>query len=182
MLIFILHGFWASLRLQTQALVLERVLASSHPSAQFLLLSPHRWQTTSAPPLASLGLIHANLGAEGGGWRRRRFAQSPSVCSLPALSTAEGITRFGVVFATKARLPGFAPLLARLGLSREEGEGCRDGVGGREKGTNLHLALQSGMRRMHKQLLCSRRCRHLSPTAPQTRTPEPTSEGSSASP
>lgn len=29
------------------------------------------------------------------------------------------------------------------------------GWGGREKGTNLQLALQSGMRRMHKQPLCS---------------------------
>lgn len=61
--------------------------------------------------------------------------------------------------------PPSAEVLTRLYLSRArggDGEGGKDarrrggGSGrGREKGTNLQLALQSGMRRMHKQLLCS---------------------------
>lgn len=62
----------------------------------------------------------------------------------------------------KPQIPPFVEFMAGLYFGRAAGEGRgwgermqRDGGGRREKGTNLQLALQSGMRRMHKQPLCS---------------------------
>lgn len=198
MLIFYLAwalGFFLRLQIQSDARCLaERATASSQLTSPtpalsfsyFLLIArfPGK-QPPPPPPQASLGLIHANLGVEGGDGGGEDLPEAPQFVLCPHRALQAAVTGFGVVFATEARLPRFAPLLARLCLSRgaaRRGGRMQGWGGGREKGTNSHSALQSGMRRMHKQLLCSRRCWHLSPTAPQTRTPDTTSEGSSASP
>lgn len=161
----------------------------THPNTQFLLLSPHRclsWQTISTPSQASLGLNHANLGAEGGDAGGEDLPKAPQFVLRAALSTAGGSHRIWGRVCDSSTTPSLctAPGQAvfKQGSSGKRGKDAGMGWRGREKGTNLHWALQSGMRRMHKQLLCSRRCRHLSPTAPQTPSPESTSEGSSASP
>lgn len=122
-------------RLQTQTLMLQHHLIDiTHPNTQFLLLSPHRcFFPGKQPPQAFFtGLIHANLRIEGRGgregWRRRRFSQNPSVCSLWALQAA--VTRFGVLFEIKPPLPWLCTAVFK---QRKEREGCRDGVVWRER-------------------------------------------------
>lgn len=57
---------------------------------------------------------------------------------------------FAFPFATENMKPPFSQFVASCYLSRDNGEEG-EGEGGGEKGTNLQLALQSGMQRMHKQ-------------------------------
>lgn len=57
---------------------------------------------------------------------------------------------FAFPLATENTKPPFSQFVASCYLSRDNGkEG--EGEGGGEKGSNLQLALQSGMQRMHKQ-------------------------------
>lgn len=131
------------------------------------------------PPAPSLGSVHANLGAAGAGRRRRRSATRArfvTACTRRALCRHEpwpsvGALRFRAAESLEDKVEAFAFPFATEGKKKQKpktpslhftacGEplfqhrqrgGSGEGGWGEEKGTNLQLALQSGMQRMHKQ-------------------------------